>query len=158
MAERRPRAWNSTLPAPRAPLRAGPAKKKTAAQRKRAKERKARAFARTYGSLERVLFVRYALECVVEGCGGLPENAHLDGEGMGRKGHYTRVAPICRRHHRTRKDSLHALGSVEAFDRVHHTDLEAAAVRTDEAFQAWGQAWLADRKADGSFEDMRRAA
>ena len=158
MAERRPRSWNSTLPAPVEPMKRGPAKKKTAAQRKRAEARKAREFARKYHSVERVVFVRYALECVVEGCGGLPENAHLDGEGTGRKGHYTRVAPICRCHHRTAPSSLHALGSVEAFDRVHHTDLETAAVRTDEAFQTWGQAWLAERKADGTFEDMRRAA
>lgn len=161
MPERR--AWNSTLPAPSEPmkrteLRRGPAKPKSRAQRLRDSVRKAREFARKYHSKERVVFVRYALECAVAGCGGMPENAHLDGEGTGRKGHYRRVAPLCGGHHRTRPDSLHALGSVTAFDARHTTDLEAVACATDSAWLTWGQAWIADAKASGDYDVMVRRA
>jgi len=156
----RPRAHNSTLPAPTAPmkrteLRRG-AKPKGQAARRRAALRKARDFERTYLSVERVVFVRYALTCAVAYCCGLPECAHLSGEGTGRKGHYTRIVPLCRRHHRTATDSLHNLGSVEAFDARHGTDLEASARQTEVYWLTWGRQWIGEQKLSGEYALMAR--
>jgi len=66
--------------------------------------RKAREFARAYGSKARVEFVK-ALGCFQ--CGAaVAENAHLHGSksGMGRKGPYTDIVPLCRTCH-TRYDA-----------------------------------------------------
>lgn len=61
--------------------------------------RRAREFARAYGSKTRVAFVK-TLACVV--CGTAPsDNAHIHGgkSGMGRKGPYTDIIPLCRKCH-----------------------------------------------------------
>ena len=66
--------------------------------------RRAREFARAYGSKARVEFVK-ALGCFQ--CGAaVAENAHLHGSksGMGRKGPYTDIVPLCRTCH-TRYDA-----------------------------------------------------
>lgn len=66
--------------------------------------RRAREFARAYGSKARVKFVK-ALGCFQ--CGAaVAENAHLHGSksGMGRKGPYTDIVPLCRTCH-TRYDA-----------------------------------------------------
>jgi 5-methylcytosine-specific restriction endonuclease McrA len=65
--------------------------------------RRAREFARCYGSKARVAFIK-TLACVV--CGATPsDNAHIHGSkaGMGRKGPYTDIVPLCRSCH-TRYD------------------------------------------------------
>jgi len=142
----------------RSELRRGQPKPKSKAQRRRDEARKAEAFARKYHSEERVIFVKFAMRCAVPGCDARPENAHLDGEGTGRKGAYTRIAPLCRGHHRLRADSLHALGSVSAFDACHSTHLDAVAKAVDGVWQSKGPSWVAQAKADGSYEAMRRAA
>ena len=92
------------------------------------RERRDREWARAYGSVERVEAVR-AMRCCVPGCNGLSENAHITTGGMGRKADADKVANLCRGHHRTRRDSLHNLGSVEAFRRAHGVDLVAVAER-----------------------------
>ena len=66
--------------------------------------RRAREYARAYGSKARVKFVK-ALGCFQ--CGAaVAENAHLHGSksGMGRKGPYTDIVPLCRTCH-TRYDA-----------------------------------------------------
>jgi len=60
-------------------------------------------YARAYGSHLRVALIK-TLNCVV--CGATPcDNAHLHGSkaGMGRKGPYTDIVPLCRKCH-TRYD------------------------------------------------------
>lgn len=62
------------------------------------KKRKASAFARCYGSKERVEWVK-SLGCNV--CGLRPaENAHTVTDGMGRKAGYETIIPLCNYHHR----------------------------------------------------------
>lgn len=99
----------------------------------RRKRRREKSFLRAYGSLERVLYVK-GLICAVPGCREFSENAHTDNGGTGRKADADRVANLCRGHHRTRDDSLHNLGSKEAFARVHGVDLDEVAAKIE---QAW---------------------
>lgn len=106
----------------------------------RNKDRKAREFARAYHSEDRVLFVKHGLRCCVPYCYRLPcENAHIEGGGMGRKAHYTKVVPFCPYHHR----EFHRLGSKDAFERHHRErdrdfDLDVEAQWTDEMWLACG--------------------
>lgn len=73
-------------------------------------------FAYQYHSDERARFVK-RLACAV--CLATPsENAHPEGAGGSLKHHYTTIIPLCGFHHRTGKESHHALGSVEAFEAV----------------------------------------
>jgi len=61
--------------------------------------RRAREFARCYGSKARVAFIK-TLACVV--CGATPsDNAHIHGSksGMGRKADYADIIPLCRKCH-----------------------------------------------------------
>jgi len=61
-------------------------------------KRKAKEFARCYGSKERVEFVK-SQYCIV--CGGRPsENAHTVSGGTGRKADYTTIVPLCAKDHR----------------------------------------------------------
>lgn len=61
------------------------------------RKRKQSAFARQYGSKERVAFVK-SLPCAACGVIGFSENAHLLGnDGAGRKGPYTSIGPLCGR-------------------------------------------------------------
>ena len=63
------------------------------------RKRRAREFARSYGSSDRVEFVK-ALPCSVLGCGIRPsENAHLTNDGLGRKADADQIFPLCRQHH-----------------------------------------------------------
>jgi hypothetical protein len=62
------------------------------------RKRRASEFARCYGSKERVEWVKRQ-PCI--DCGATPsDNAHVEGEGVGRKAHHTRIVPLCRTHHR----------------------------------------------------------
>jgi len=85
--------------------------------RKRVKEsnpaRRAKSFARSYHSVERVLFVK-GLACLAprHECIGQPENAHVVTGGMGRKGDYTSIVPLCAYHHAV----LHRMGA-ESFQK-----------------------------------------
>lgn len=70
--------------------------------------RRKKAFARAYHSKERVAFVK-SLGCVYctaispffgIATAGTSHNAHTEGGGMGRKGPYTSIIPLCASHHR----------------------------------------------------------
>lgn len=96
----------------------------------RQRDRRNKEWARAYGSLSRVLAVK-SMTCCVPGCGEFAENAHIEGSGTGRKADADKIARLCRGHHRTRTDSLHNLGSKEAFQRVHGVDLDAEAAEVE---------------------------
>jgi hypothetical protein len=56
-------------------------------------------------------------------CGGITEFAHLVNGAMSRKCSDYFGVPLCTNHHTAGPGSFHNLGSVEAFDSVHGTDL-----------------------------------
>jgi hypothetical protein len=58
-----------------------------------------------------------------EECGGVTEFAHITTGGLQTKGSDYFGVHLCSQHHRTGRGSYHKLGSVEAFDSVHGTDL-----------------------------------
>ena len=96
------------------------------------KKRSASEFARIYGSVARVAWVK-SLPCLVAswGCGGPIENAHAENGGMGRKADAETVVPLCRSHHAV----LHAVG-VASFQAAHALDLTAEARRIAAAWEA----------------------
>jgi hypothetical protein len=113
---------------------------------KRNPSRRKKEFARAYHSAERVHFVQ-SLPCVAcaelyapEPCPPAPkiDNAHIETDGVGRKAHYTKIVPLCNYlpdvpgHH----PYLHAWGRKE-FERITRVDLEAAAARTEQAWQSY---------------------
>lgn len=72
-------------------------------------------------------FVR-GLACLLSGwrneeCGGVTEFAHITTGGLQRKGSDLHGVNLCGNHHRLGPGSFHHLGSVEAFDAVHGTNL-----------------------------------
>lgn len=72
-------------------------------------------------------FVR-AHTCLLSGdrnseCGGVTEFAHITTGGMGIKGSDLHAVPLCSNHHTAGPGAYHKLGSVEAFDSVHGTNL-----------------------------------
>lgn len=120
---------------------------KSDAQRERDAERKAREFARKYGSLERVWFVSQVLLCAASGERGDNENAHAVGGGVGRKADYTTVLPLSPDHHR----ELHRIGA-ESFEHKYGINLEEAAAATELAWLTSGTDIVARAKADGRYE------
>jgi hypothetical protein len=102
------RQWNSTLPARKSKVlqaqgkRAGIRRKKIKATNP---ARRAKSFARTYGSKERCDWISSlpCAWCVLRGLVRISrpsDNAHSEGGGgMGMKADYTTVVPLCRRHH-----------------------------------------------------------
>lgn len=88
-------------------------------------KRRPKEWARAYGSKERVKAIK-RLPC--HNCRRRrAENAHLRTGGTGRKGPWWEIVDLCDECHRTGPSSLHNLGSVEAFDAHHGTDLWARA-------------------------------
>ena len=132
---------------PRTPLKRGPAPKRKVRPKASNPARKAREFARAYGSKARVAFVN-SLPCL---CGAdhlnvisvaklslywRGENAHVPSQsGAGRKGDYTKIVPLCAWHHRLSAASLHALGK-EGFERAWSVDLDAECARVQQLFEA----------------------
>jgi hypothetical protein len=106
-------------------------------KRLRAKNAKnaADTFARCYHSEERVEFVQ-TLPCIVPGCTQPSENAHIEGDGTSRKAGYEKIAPICKGHHTTRRDSLHNVGR-EEFEGTHLVDLAALALDTERIWRRY---------------------
>lgn len=95
-------------------------------------KRRAKAFARAYGSIERVQWVKDQL-CIVDSpltCLGEIENAHIVGGGIGRKSDAANVVPLCVNHHRV----LHEIGP-RAFERRYVLSLAEHAELTDAAWQ-----------------------
>jgi hypothetical protein len=102
------RQWGSTLPARKQKIAKAQAKK-AGIRRKKIKAtnpaRRAKSFARTYGSKERCDWISSlpCAWCVLRGLVRISrpsDNAHSEGGGgMGMKADYTTVVPLCRRHH-----------------------------------------------------------
>lgn len=96
-------------------------------------ERKAREFARAYGSEARVRRLK-RMKCAVPFCTRWTcDNAHLEREGMSRKGHWSTVVPLCSGgdgHHRML--DVDYGGDVERFDAALGSDLWGLAGRLAE--------------------------
>lgn len=94
------------------------------------RERSERQFARKYGSIQRVEFVK-SLACFAGSCHVRPsENAHIENGGTGRKANADKIIPLCHAHH-VEFDAGHARFAAKYF-----LDLELLA--------AWVErSWLA---------------
>lgn len=107
------------------PLARGKPPKQRNAKRRRSE------FARCYHSKARIRFVA-SLPCAADGNDDrrIPrENAHSQNDGMGRKGHYTTILPLCHRcHHKQHQSGWLAIGMSEEGRR-------RAAERTEELWQ-----------------------
>lgn len=111
----------------------------TKPKRRRSRQRLREEYARKYGSEERVRKIK-AMPCAVPSCNRTPcDNAHTANEGMGRKGSWRTIVPLCSAqpdgfpgHHYIR-DSI--LGSNELFKIEYKVDLENLAAHLAETVQ-----------------------
>ena len=134
----------------------------------RDEERARLEFERKYGSLERVLFIKHALVCIVVGCWRRDiECAHGDdGKEGAYKAGYLTINPICSVHHRTHARSYHNLGSQAAFEREwlapEGLTWAICAADTEERWRLHGSLYISQAKADGRYDkwaaDYGRAA
>lgn len=92
------------------------------------RKRRAKSFARAYGSGDRVEFIN-TLPCGVRNreCDGAIENAHIEGGGTSYKADADRVVPMCHHHH---VGVLHSVGR-DSFEARYGVDLSALAATTD---------------------------
>ncbi len=93
------------------------------------KKRSAAEYARIYHSAERVQWVA-SLNCVACGLEGYSENAHVAGDGIGRKSDYTKIIPLCPWCHRRQHD----IGA-GSFAIRFGLNLRALAAATERAWQ-----------------------
>ena len=98
--------------------------------------RKAREFARCYHSEERVRFVK-TLPCVACLPSRVPtepsENAHIPSRsGVGRKGDYDQIVPLCRPHHSVLHETVPLV-----FEDTYYVNLAFCAVATEARWQSW---------------------
>lgn len=103
--------------------------------RKRNAKRRAKEFARAYGSKKRVKFVQ-SLPCLVDGCNRYPLArmvAHIETGGMGRKADANLTVPLCFHHH---IEVLHRIGR-ESFEAKYGIDLQQLAADTESRWQAY---------------------
>ena len=117
-------------------LLSGPSQKlRTTPLAKANPKRKAREFRRSYGSGDRADWVAHQ-SCLI--CNAVPsENAHVSSKsGASRKGDARWVVPLCGRHHRTGKNSLHALNK-GGFEAARQIDLAHEAYVTDARYQQY---------------------
>ena len=109
--------------------------------------RRAKEWARAYGSLERVFYINNHLSCVVETCVRTDlQNAHIETGGMSRKADADKIVPMCSEHH-----ALHHTGA-ETFVECYGLDLQAMAAETERLWQLNGADVVARAKADGRFQ------
>lgn len=97
-------------------------------------KRRAKEWARAYGSKERVRFVA-ALPCCVtsaEHTPGESENHHIENGGKSRRADARFIVPLCRLHHRV----LHDCGR-QTFERAFCTNLKRVAADTEKAWQEY---------------------
>jgi hypothetical protein len=93
------------------------------------RERKSKNWIRSYGSVERVEWVKQQ-GCVV--CGRIPsENAHTETGGVGRKADADTIAPLCKKHHFI----LHMEGKA-TFEEAYAIHLSWAAELTEDRWRA----------------------
>lgn len=103
-------------------------------------ERAAAEWARKYGSIERVLFVKHGGPCSTPRCGGRPcDNSHYGTEGMGRKAHHTRILRQCRKCH----DRVGDIGWPAFLDENPGLDPERECEVLDIHWQEHGADWVA---------------
>lgn len=120
---------------PRPPTRKS-APRRTAIKKK---PRKPSEYARIYGSKERVKFVKNHACCYCASLhplfgiqsAGRSHNAHTENEGMGRKGHYTTIIPLCATHHRLYDEYKYP------FDRKNQSVRDALAEVAPKIEAAW---------------------
>ena len=101
--------------------------------RARNPKRQASEFARCFHSRDRVRFVK-SLPCLycsslspfIASVTGPSDNAHTVKEGMGRRGPYTSIVPLCRNHHRWYDERRGPFAQPELREAI-----AAAAVRTE---------------------------
>jgi hypothetical protein len=93
------------------------------------KKRSTKEFARIYGSEARVEWIamRCCVACGFRGC----ENAHTAGDGVGRKGGYEKIIPLCATCHRLQ----HQIGA-GTFAIRYQLDLRALAAATEAKWRA----------------------
>lgn len=83
---------------------------------KRTAKQKAANWARAYGSDERREWVQRQ-RCIVPGCHCRQSvNAHIEGDGVGRKAHHTKIIPVCDLHHREMHDGIASFALEYGFD------------------------------------------
>ncbi len=92
------------------------------------KKRSAAEYARIYHSAERVEFVK-SLPCAACGLEEFSGNAHVAGDGIGRKSDYTKIIPLCPWCHRRQHD----IGA-GSFAIKFQLDLRALAAATQRAW------------------------
>ena len=98
-------------------------------------KRRAKNFARAYGSKERVAFVK-RMRCVVGRlyahgrCSGPIDVAHTEGGGVGYKADASTTVPLCRYHHQ----NLHLWGR-RSFELAYGVHLEAEAKAVESLFR-----------------------
>jgi hypothetical protein len=92
------------------------------------RKRRVSEFARCYHSQGRVEWVK-AQPCVVSGYTPC-DNAHIEGDGAGRKAAFDKIVPLARKHHR----ELHK--GRAAFEKKYDVDLDALAALTELAWRA----------------------
>lgn len=114
------------------PPRRSPSKRKPVkrvAVKKRNPARRKSEFVRTYGSKERVEFVKW-LRCSL--CRNLPcENHHIENGGAGRKASFTKILPLCWNCHR----AWHNRGRKGVEEFFPNKDFDALAADTERAWQ-----------------------
>lgn len=98
-------------------------------------ERRARERERAYGPPERREWIQRQ-PCSVPGCTNRPSvNAHVDREGdpsgMGRKGDYTQIIPLCQPHHA----EYHRIGQ-RSFNDRYALDVDLLAIITSDKWLA----------------------
>lgn len=110
-------------PEPRQPAKRKPVKRKNV-------KRSAKEFARCFGSAERVAFVQ-ALPSCVSGLGPC-ENCHIEGDGAGRRAHYSKIVPLTHIEHLR----IHSMGR-RTFEEFYAANLTELAEETERAWQAF---------------------
>lgn len=113
---------------PRQPLRRSGRPKRVNVARRR------KEFARSYGSVERVEWIK-SLDCFFCASLGIPnmgpiDNVHIEGGGAGRKAHHSRIIPGCQGHHR----ALHRYGRAH-MEMTYGVFLDICAEATEHAWQ-----------------------
>lgn len=100
------------------------------ARKKRTAVREREKFAREFGSVERVEFVK-TLPCVIGIlCQGRMENMHTKGDGGSRRGPHTSIVPACTRHHHQSHN-----GGQQTLAAKWGIDWEQEAAATERAWQ-----------------------
>ena len=108
--------------------------------------RRAKEWARAYGSLERVYYISNHLACSVDYCFSRDiVNAHTETGGAGRKADAETVIPLCNLHHA----EYHK--GAKTFVARYGIDLFGYAADTEMFWQLYGPDVVARAKADGRY-------